>query len=341
MSRKIAVLGTGANGSCAAADLIRAGMDVTLIDQWPDHVEAMRTNGLRIDMPDETLEMPVNAHHLCDLASLNTIFDTVFVMPKAYDTRWMCELIKPYLAEDGLLVGIQNAMMVDDIVEIVGASRTLGCVVELSSEVFTPGIVQRNTSRDGTWFGIGSVDPSTRGREEEIAELLRNVGRVSISDEIMSAKWMKLVVNTMCLGPFAMLGLTLYEAMKVPGMREFTLRAGTEALAVGQSLGYTVQPIFGLTPEDVKDTNRLLENLLDRLAEDIGPAARDCVLQDHLKGRYSEVDLINGLVAEESARRGQRAPVNSAVTEITRRIQAGELEPDPSNLERALELVNA
>ena len=167
------------------------------------------------------------------------------------------------------------------------------------------------------------------------------MGQVSTTDEIISAKWMKLVVNTMCLGPLAMLGLTLYEAMKVPGMREFTLRAGTEALAVGQSLGHTIQPIFGLTPDDVKDTNRLLEKMLDKLAADIGPAARDCVLQDHLKGRYSEVDLINGLVVEESERLGHVSPVNAAITEITRRIQAGELDPDPSNLDLAREMMSA
>ena len=73
--------------------------------------------------------------------------------------------------------------------------------------------------------------------------------------------------------------------------------------------------------------------MLDKLAKDIGPSARDCVLQDHLKGRYSEVDMINGLVAEEFGRRGLSAPANTAVAEITRRIQSGELEPDPANLD--------
>ena len=42
MSQKVAVFGTGANGSCIAASLIDAGLDVVLIDQWPAHVEAMR-----------------------------------------------------------------------------------------------------------------------------------------------------------------------------------------------------------------------------------------------------------------------------------------------------------
>ena len=51
--RKIAVLGTGANGSCTAADLTRTGHDVTLFDQWPEHVEVMRERGLTINMPED------------------------------------------------------------------------------------------------------------------------------------------------------------------------------------------------------------------------------------------------------------------------------------------------
>ncbi|HCP00162.1 MAG: hypothetical protein CL573_04030 [Alphaproteobacteria bacterium] len=341
MNKKIAVVGTGANGGGTAAALAHAGLDVTLIDQWPAHVEAMRVNGLEINFPDETINVPVAAYHLCDVCTLNLRFDIVLVMVKAYDTRWACELIKPYLKEDGLLVGVQNAMMLDDIAEIIGPERTLGCVMEMSSEIFTPGVIQRNTTREHTWFGVGAVNEATEGRVEEIEELLQHVGKVSTTNEIISAKWMKLVVNTMCLGPLAMLGLTLYEAMKVPGMREFTLRAGTEALAVGQTLGHTIQPIFGLTPGDVKDTNRLLEKMLDKLAADIGPAARDCVLQDHLKGRYSEVDLINGLVVTEGTKSGEPTPVNAAVVEITQLIQAGELKPDPSNLDLALEMIKA
>jgi 2-dehydropantoate 2-reductase len=341
VDKKIAVLGTGANGSSAAANLTDKGYDVVMIDQWAEHVEAMRENGLLINMPDEDLHVRPRAYHLSDMCTLNEKYDVVFLMAKAYDTRWLCEFIKPHLQDDGLLVGIQNAMTVDNVVDVVGPSRTLGCVVELSSEIFTPGIVQRNTPPERTWFGIGSMDETTAGREAEIEEILVNVGKVSISPDILSAKWMKLVVNTMCLGPFAMLGLTLYEAVELPGMREFISRVGTEALTAGQELGHTVQPIFGLSEDDVKDTNNLLEKMLDKLAKDIGPSARDCVLQDHLKGRYSEVDLINGLVAEEFENRGLSAPANAAVAEITRQIQAGELSPDPANLELAQKMAVA
>lgn len=339
MSPKIAVLGTGANGSCAAADLERTGHDVVMIDQWAAHIETVRAEGLRIRMPDEEVHVRPRAYHLSDVCTLHETFDVVFLMPKAYDTRWMCEFIKPHLAEDGLLIGIQNAMMADDIAEIVGYERTLGCVVELSSEIFEPGIVQRNTPPAKTWFGVGHLTDATRGREQEIVDLLQNVGKVSVSDDIISSKWMKLVVNTMCLGPLAMLGLTLYEGVKLPGMREFLMQTGTEALALGQQRGHTIQPIFGLKAEDLKDTNQMLEKMFDKLAADIGPAARDCVLQDHLKGRHSEVDLINGLVADESEERGMPAPYNKAIVEITRRIESGEIKPDPSNLDLARQML--
>lgn len=331
MTKKIAVLGTGANGSCAAADLVHAGHDVILIDQWPEHVEAMRANGLRIRMPEEERHVSVRAYHLCDVCTLNETFDVVFLMTKAYDTRWAAEFIKPYLKDDGLLIGIQNAMTAETIAEVVGANRTLGCVIELSSEIFTPGIAQRNTPPAKTWLGIGSLDPSMDGRIEEVAEILRDVGKVSVTKNILAAKWMKLVVNTMSLGPLAMMGVKVSEGAALPGMREILMRIGTEALEAGQSLGHPIEPIFGLAPEDLKGSNQVIEKLFDKLTRDVGPNARDCVLQDHLKGRYSEVDMINGAVVEEAERRGKSAPANAAIVEISRRIQSGELKPDQAN----------
>ena len=340
MSQRIAMVGTGANGSCIAADLTRAGLDVVLIDQWPAHVEAMRSQGLRISMPEEEVHTAVRAHHITDLRSMNTTFDVVLLVPKAYDTRWMCELIKPYLAPDGLLVGIQNAMTVDDIGSIVGPERTMGCVIELSSQLFEPGHVQRNTPPKGTWFAIGSTHPSTRGREEEIASILRHAGKVSISNDILSAKWMKLLINVMCLAPVAMTGKRVHEAFRLPGMRELSLRAGAEALEVGQRLGYKPEPIIGLTAQEMENTNRLLEQLMDKITHDVGPRSMDCCLQDHIKGRATETDLINGLVVEAGKEFGTSAPVNAAICEITRRITTGELKPAAENLALARGMVS-
>ena len=126
MSKEIAILGTGANGSCMAADLIDAGYDVTLIDQWPAHIEAMRADGLRIQMHGAEQHVHVRAYHLCDICTFEDKFDIVLLAMKAYDTVWACHLIEPYLQPDGLLVGTQNGMMAEAIAAIVGPSRHAG-----------------------------------------------------------------------------------------------------------------------------------------------------------------------------------------------------------------------
>ena len=333
MTKNVAILGTGANGSCMAADLIEAGHDVALIDQWPAHVEAMRANGLRIQMDGEEQHVPVRAYHLCDVCTFDEKFDIVLLVMKAYDAVWACHLIEPYLQPDALLVGAQNGMMAEEIAAVVGPSRTLGCVIEVASEVSTPGIVQRHSTREQSWFGLGSLDPSTAGREEEVAELLRHVARVDVVPDILSAKWMKLTVNAMMLAPSAMLGLPTYDALDVPGMEALMLRAGAEAVAAGQSLGYRIVPILGLGIEDVANPDTVPEVLLDALRPLIRPGARDTVFMDHLKGRKTEAGSINAPVARELQRLGTPNSVNAAVAEISERITQGELEPAITNFD--------
>src|SRR5690606_28967399 len=137
---RIAVLGAGANGASIGVDLTRAGHDVTLIEQWPEHVEAMRAGGARIELPDETLVQEVEVRHLCEVATFTEPFDVVLMLMKAYDSRWAAQLIEPYLADDGLLVGVQNGMTTGVVADVVGGHRTLGCVIEVSSMMFDPGI---------------------------------------------------------------------------------------------------------------------------------------------------------------------------------------------------------
>ena len=110
MSPRIAVVGTGANGAAIGADLTNAGHDVTFVEQWPAHVEAMRAHGIRVETPGAVETTRVNAIHLCEVATQRQSFDLVLVLVKAYDTRWACELIKPLVAAGGLVVGVQNGM---------------------------------------------------------------------------------------------------------------------------------------------------------------------------------------------------------------------------------------
>ncbi len=333
MSPRIAVLGAGANGASIGADLTRAGLDVTLIEQWPAHVEAMRARGVRVNTPDDSVVTPVEVLHLCEVATLRRPFDAVLMLVKAYDARWAAQLIEPHLAPDGLLVGVQNGMTVDAIQEVVGPSRTLGAVIEITSMMFEPGIVERHSPPPRSWFAVGSLSDATAGREEEVAGLLRHSGSVEVVADIRAAKWMKLVSNATTLVTTAILGLPMIEAAAIPEMRELMLRSGQEALDATIGLGNPVLPIFGLSPADVSRPDEVVETLLDTLLGGfVMPDSKTTILQDWMKSRRSEVDDLNGRVAATLRGLGRTAPVNEAVVAFAHRIEAGELEPGVANL---------
>ncbi len=343
MEKKIAVLGAGAIGSSVGADLTKAGHNVVLIDPWPAHMEAMKANGLRVVMSDEDLHTPVRAYHLCEVCTLNQQFDIVLLAAKSYDTCWMAEFIKPYLKPDGVLVGLQNGMNDESIVAIVGYPRTMGCVVELSAEVFTPGLVQRNTTHNSTWFGFGELDGRVTPRLRELEEIMSCVAKVSITTNIWGAKWAKLVNSSMILSVFGMLGLQSWEATDIPGVFKLCIQVGRETMAVGAALGYTMEPIFGFSAEELMgSTDEIVEKLLRAVLGHLGPSARKArgvVLQDYLKGRYSEADFLSGVVVKKGKEANIPTPANEAVTEINNQIRLGVLKPDRFNLALVKEML--
>lgn len=330
---RIAVLGAGANGASIGADLTAAGRDVVLIEQWPAHVEAMRADGLRILSPEGELHVRPRTMHLCEVAELKQEFDVVLMLMKAYDSRWAAELVRPYLAADGLMVGVQNGMTAQTVESVVGAERTVGAVIECSATMDEPGVVHRHTGVPRSWFAVGALPGGPLDRAEEVVALLRHSGTVQRFDDIQAAKWMKLVSNSTLLVTSAILGLPMLDALQTPGYREVMVAAGNEALAVGVALGHPVLPIFGLTEQEIANPDEVVEIMTDKLfAGFVVPGATTTVLQDWEKGRHSEVDDLNGHVVARGLEVGVATPVNAAVVQLAHRIEHGELHPDPSLL---------
>lgn len=334
---RIAVLGTGAQGAGIGADLVRAGHDVTFIEQWPAHVEAMRARGIEVRLPDGPEVTPVTALHLCQVAELRDPFDIVFVLVKAYDTRWACELIRPLLRDDSVVVGLQNGMSLDDMADVVGTARTVGAVIEMASNMFEPGIVTRQTRRADSWFAVGGLDATSQARAAAVQAVLSAAGTVELTDDIRSAKWMKLVANAGELVPSAILDVALYDAVRMPGVHEFMIECGKEAARAAVADGSRLVPIFGLTADQVTGPDQYAADLLGEVLDKYSlPDTRTTVLHDWMKGRHGEYREVNGLVVEVLERAGDSAPVNAHVVEIARRIEFGELERGPHNLDLLL-----
>ncbi len=332
-AKRIAVLGTGANGAAIGADLTRAGEDVVFIEQWPSHVEAMRKNGIQVNMPGESLTTKVQTLHLCEVATLTKKFDVVLMLMKAYDSGWAAQFIEPHLKSNGLLVGVQNGMSVDAIASAVGIHRTMGAVIEITSAMFEPGVVERHSNHSRSWFAVGSLDNSTVGREEEIASLLRYSGAVDIVSNIRATKWMKIVSNATTLVPTAILGIPMREAVLIPAMHQFMIKCGQEALAATLLEGNPILPIFGLTAKAVESEEQVVETLLDTLMSGfVLPNSTTTILQDWQKSRHGEVNEINGLVIQTRNKHGLASPANSKVLELAQRIESHELTPSMENL---------
>ncbi|MEU1970697.1 2-dehydropantoate 2-reductase [Microbacterium sp. NPDC019599] len=324
---RIAVLGAGANGSSIAADLIATDLDVTLIEQWPAHVEAMRADGLVIRMPEREVTVRPHVLHVCQVAELRHPFDVVLIVMKAYDTRWAAELIAPHVSRTGLVAAVQNGMSTSAVAAAVGAERAVGTVIEVSATMSEPGLVHRHTPPERSWFAVDAG-----ARAEPVRAALSHSGRVEPFPDIDSAKWMKLVSNSSVLVPTAILGLPMLDAIRVPGMRDVMIRAGRETLAVGRAGGRSILPIFGLTAADIADESTVVETMLDALYDRFVVAgATTTVLQDWRKGRRSEVDDINGIVVAAGARLGIPTPANAAVVDAAHRIQRGALDPRAEN----------
>lgn len=329
---RIAVVGTGAIGASVGADLLRAGLDVTFIEQWPAHVEAMRADGLTVHLPHETQVTAVPAFHVCQVAELRTPYDIVFTAVKTYDTRWVAELMAPLMGTDSVFVGLQNGMTIDASAEIVGADRTIGCVMGIAANMHDPGIVTRELAPADTWFSVGTLSGERTERLEQVAAVLAHTARIEVTDDIRSAKWMKLIANIPEMLPSALLGMPLLEAASAPGVRPVMDAMSREAYALAIDLGITMLPTLGRTAADVPDSDQYAIDLLDMILTSFSrPETRVAVLQDWEKGRRAELDAFSGYIVAKRTELGGRAPVNEAVLRLAERVERGELVPSPDN----------
>ena len=334
-------MGTGAVGSSLGSDMINAGLDVTFVDQWWENVEAMRAHGLTVNLASGTQHTQVRPLHIHEIAETRQPFDVVFTAVKAYDTRWVAELMKPLMRDDSVFVGLQNGMTIDESSEIIGPSRSMGCVLGIAANMPQPGVINRETDSSQTWLSLGEVSGEMTKRLEAVHEALSHTAHVEMTDDIRSAKWMKLLANIPEMLPSGILGLPLLEAAHTDGVREVMDQMSREAYAVADALGITFQPTLGRSAEEMADSDQYAVDLLDVILESYSrPGTRVAVLQDWDKGRRAEIDAFSGYIVTKAAEVRIDVPVNAAVVAISRQIEAGELTPSPDNRQLLLDTLS-
>ena len=344
MKKKIVVVGAGAIGGYAGGHMARGGEDVTLIDPWPEHVDHMNRHGLRLDgvTRQECCVVPVKAIHLTEVQALakGRPVDIAFISVKSYDTEWATALIAQYLAPDGFVVSLQNCMNEETVARVAGAERTLGCIASIvAAELVAPGHIQRNVplgDEEHAAFHVGEMHGRITERAREVAALLRNADSAKVTTNLWGERWSKLIVNGMRNGLSAATGLSGKERDSNPKTRDISLRLAAEAIRVGWALGYQIEKIAGVTAEKLvagvdgdPKARAEVDADLDRQIALRSDDQRPSMGQDMRKGRRTEIDLINGLIAAKGDETGVPTPVNKALVAAVKRVEQGEIAPGP------------
>jgi len=334
--RRIGIMGVGSIGSVVGGMLTLAGHDVTLIDQWPEHVEKMKADGLRLSGTCGDHVVPVKALHLYEAQGIQEPFDAVFLSVKGYDTEWATTFILRFLAEpDGVIVDFQNGINDRRVAAIAGEHRTLGSVITMGAGLYEPGHVIR-TDRD-FGFHIGELDGEETLRVHDLVEIMGAVAPTHVTNNLFGDRWSKLAVNCM-VNPIA--GLSGYgsnEVRTVPYPRGIAIQVAAEVIKVGRAAGYEVEPLMGIEAQKYVDAveGRNVEALhAEMLARATAiSVARPSLLQDVMRGRRTEIEDLNGLVVREGKRLGVPTPFNEAIVREVSQYAPGTLTPDPKNLE--------
>ena len=342
MIRRIGILGAGAIGSVVGGMLARAGYDVTLIDQWPEHVETIRAKGLRLSGTIGDFVVPVKAIHLHELQHVAEPFDAIFVAVKSYDTEWATAMPLAHLREpDGVVVDFQNGINDQRVAAVAGRHRSLGCVITISAGMYEPGHAMR-TDTAAIGFKIGEHDGADTPRARELAKILSAVAETKVTTNLWGERWSKLAINCMANPLSGLTGLGTLDVRTIPEIAAIGVHLGAEAIAVGRAVGYEVEPIYGIPVERYLDAyaGRGLAELLAEIAA-IAKArggGQPSLLQDVIKGRRTEIDYLNGYVCREGARVGVKTPFNDAVVATIRRLGVG-FKPDRSNLDPVIRML--
>ena len=351
MAPRIAVVGAGAVGGYVGGNMKRAGHDVTMIDPWPEHVEAIRAHGLHLygRSDEECFSIDVPTMHLTELQSLSKQrpIDIAIVSVKSYDTEWAPMMIRQYLAPGGYIVSLQNCMNEERIAGVVGWGRVVGCIAAaISVELYEAGHIRRMVPRGGnlhTVFRVGEVHGRSTKRVEELAAMIESCDSTKVTTNLWGERWSKLCLNGMRNGVSAATGLGGNEMDRDDAIRRFCIKLGGEAVRVGQALGFELEHIGKLDPDRLARASEgdrtALEEVEAILAAGSNTASRAEVQrpsmgQDMVKGRRTEIEFMNGLIAEKGAEAGIATPAHVALVEAVKRVERGELPARPENISK-------
>ena len=298
---KIAVVGTGAMGSVYAGLLAAAGNEVWAIDTWREHIDAIRTRGLRVEgaSGDRTVRLDATAD-----ASEPGPCDLVIIATKADGVESAAASIEPLLGSDTLVLTIQNGLGAAERIcrHLPPDNVLLGVAGGFGASIRGPGHAHHNGME---LIRLGELGGGITERLERIGHVWRDAGfNVRCFDDINQLVWEKFVCNVTFSGSCTIFERTIGGVLENEQAWKVASNCAAEAYAAGVAKG--VHFSFDDPVTHVRQFGAKIPN------------SRPSMLQDYLAKRASEIDSINGMVPVVAREVGTAAPYNEVVTAIVK-----------------------
>lgn len=298
---KIAILGCGAMGSVYAALLADAGHDVWAVDTWHEHVNVIKEKGLRLEGASGSRVVKLNA--TTDTDEIGPC-DLVIIATKAMHVERAALAAKTLVTKDTPILSIQNGLGGANMAaEILGKDKVLvGVVGGFGASIKEPGFAHHNG-----WelVRLGEFSGPISGRLKTVASIWESSGfRVECFDDIDQLIWEKLICNVCFSGTCTITGLTIGEVMDDNEAWICASNCAVEAFKVAKAKNINVR---------IENAVTYVENFGSKI-----PDAKPSMLLDHLAGRMSEIDAINGAIPVVGSAVGIEAPYNTAISALVR-----------------------
>lgn len=293
----IAILGAGNMGSLYGANLARIGQRVTLIDPWVEHVEAIRSRGLRMDGLHG--DFVVSADAAIDASDVTSV-DVAIVLVNAYATLEAAKTAKAILKADGFALTLQNGLgNIEALTSVLGKDRVVAGLSFHSADLKGPGEVTH--SNHGPTY-LGEVDRSTSHRLTMLQGLMDEAGMDPVVEEdIVATIWGKFVHNCGLNAICAITDLRPGHIGDVPDLDDLQTKIIEETMALVRAKGIEIPEADPLTAVKAYGAKKF---------------HRVSMLQHLARGRRTEIDALNGYVVRESEKLGLKAPYNDALTKL-------------------------
>ena len=331
MSR-YAIYGAGSLGTVLGAYITKNGGAIDLINRNKAHVEALREKGARI-IGTVDMTVPVTAYTPDEMSGK---YDIILLMTKQLYNAEVVTTLKDFLADDGAIVTLQNGLPEPGIAEIVGTNRTVGCVVEWGATLSAPGECTLTSDPASLSFHMGRMDGITDEKFNEVKALLELMCPVHEEENLIGARWSKLLINATFSGLGTVVGGVFGDVSENKDAAKVAVRCMKECIDVGHAAGAEFAPVQGKNITALfyykNALKRAFATFLIPIAmkkhRDIEPS----MLQDLKKGKACEIDAINGIVCDWGKKCGVPTPINDKIVEIIKKCESGELNPEAANI---------